>query len=274
MSGPQRELEERDREERERDREARRLAQCEFERPLVLEAGAGTGKTTVLVARIVVWCLGKGWQASERALAERAEDPDRVAARILERVVAITFTDAAAAEMAERVGEVLTAIERGEPSQGIEADLLPESAEVRSERARALLAHLDRLCVRTIHAYCRRLLSAHPLEIGLHPLFEIDAEGALRDEVVREVTEAAVVEAYADASSSPLLEIAAHGIGPGEIEEALRELVEASASPEDLREDPLNADRIGALLAELGETLDAFRAVEAQALDFAPTNPA
>jgi ATP-dependent helicase/nuclease subunit A len=232
----------------------------------VLEAGAGTGKTTVLVARIIVWCLGKGWEASECALAQRAEDPDRVAARTLERIVAITFTDAAAAEMAERVGEVLTAIERGEPSEGIEADLLPESTELRSERARALLAHLDRLCVRTIHAYCRRLLSAHPLEIGLHPSFEVDAEGALRDEVVRDVTEAAVVEAYTDASSSPLLELAGHGIGPDEIEEALRELVEASVSPEDLREDPLSAERIGAFLAELRQTLDALRSVEAEAL--------
>jgi ATP-dependent helicase/nuclease subunit A len=263
VSGPKRELEERDRGERERDREARHLAQCEFERPLVLEAGAGTGKTTVLVARIVVWCLGEGWEASERALAGRLKDPDRVAARILERIVAITFTDLAAAEMAERIGEVLTAIERGESSQGIETELLPASADARSERARALLAHLDRLCVRTIHAYCRRLLAAHPLEIGLHPSFEIDAEGALRDEVVREVTEAAVVEAYADASSSPLLELAGHGIGPGEVEEALRQLVEASVSPEDLREDALSTERIGALLAETRATLDAFRSVEA-----------
>ncbi|MEE9562731.1 MAG: UvrD-helicase domain-containing protein, partial [Thermoanaerobaculia bacterium] len=43
------------------DEEARRQAQTEFRHPLVLEAGAGTGKTTTLVARILAWCLGEGW---------------------------------------------------------------------------------------------------------------------------------------------------------------------------------------------------------------------
>ena len=37
---------------RSEDAQARRLAQCEFGAPLVLEAGAGTGKTAALVARI------------------------------------------------------------------------------------------------------------------------------------------------------------------------------------------------------------------------------
>ena len=44
------------------DAEARRLAQIVFDRPVVLEAGAGTGKTSVLVARVVNWCLGEGWE--------------------------------------------------------------------------------------------------------------------------------------------------------------------------------------------------------------------
>ena len=53
---------------RDSDQRARALAQRIFDRPLILEAGAGTGKTTALVARVLSWCLGVGW--------------DRAAARI------------------------------------------------------------------------------------------------------------------------------------------------------------------------------------------------
>ena len=58
------------------DARSRQLAQTEFARPVAIEAGAGTGKTAILVARVLAWCLGPGW---ERAL---ARDPGAEAARI------------------------------------------------------------------------------------------------------------------------------------------------------------------------------------------------
>ena len=100
--------------ERLSDAAARRLAQTEFDRPVAVEAGAGTGKTTVLVARILAWCLGRGW---ERAHADEFDEvgpqvqPDAVANRVLDGLVAITFTEAAAAQMARRydLGQVIHA---------------------------------------------------------------------------------------------------------------------------------------------------------------------
>jgi hypothetical protein len=98
------------------DLAARRAAQTRFDVPLVLQAGAGTGKTTTLIGRLLAWTLGDGWERAERRLAERAEKrtghkgekgPDRVAAEVLGRVVAITFTEAAAAEMAGRAAREL-----------------------------------------------------------------------------------------------------------------------------------------------------------------------
>ena len=80
------------------DAEARALARREFERPVVLEAGAGTGKTAILVARILNWCLDRGWERAAAAAPDGA-GPSQVAARVLEGVVAITFTEAAASEI-------------------------------------------------------------------------------------------------------------------------------------------------------------------------------
>jgi ATP-dependent exoDNAse (exonuclease V) beta subunit len=203
------------------DAGSRRLAQTEFARPLLLEAGAGTGKTTVLVARIVAWLMGPGWERTERMLREEARsrgsdrEPagDRIAGEVLRRVVAITFTEAAAAEMASRVAEALVAIRRGELPMGLAPEVLPADAEESAARAGALVASLDQLVVRTIHAYCRRLLVAHSLEAGLHPRFEVDADEHLLEGIAREVVEAKLAEAYGEPLDVDYLALSSRDLG-------------------------------------------------------------
>ena len=132
------------------DAEARRLAHTEFERPLVVDAGAGTGKTGLLTARVVAWLLGQGWQ-------RHAADGDNPARRAIERVVAITFTEAAAAEMAERVAEALSELARGgDPPPGIDADLVEVAGDERAERAAALADEVHRLQAQTDRCRCRK----------------------------------------------------------------------------------------------------------------------
>ena len=109
-----------------------------------LEAGAGSGKTTVLV---------------ERYCASVEEDGIEV-----ESILAFTFTERAASEMRSRVRRELTrraraARERGEGSR---ADELIGAARA-----------TERSWVMTIHAFCRRLLAAHPLAAGLDPRFRV-----------------------------------------------------------------------------------------------------
>src|SRR5205807_70665 len=82
------------------------------------------------------------------------------AARVLRRVVALTFTEAAAAEMAGRAARELMALGRGARAEWLAAAGLPPVPEA-ARRARALLAALDHLAVETIHAWCFRLLAAH-----------------------------------------------------------------------------------------------------------------
>jgi ATP-dependent exoDNAse (exonuclease V) beta subunit len=164
------------------DAHGRYVAQTQFDRPLLVQAGAGTGKTRVLVGRLVAWCMGPGWD--ERPTDTSAES---VAARVLGRVVAITFTEAAAAEMASRVASTLRAVRDGDPPRGFEGGALPEARDERGRRAAALLATLDRLTVSTIHAWCRALLAEHAFEAGLDPRFEVDANETRDAEVVRAV---------------------------------------------------------------------------------------
>ena len=242
-------------ERRAEDLETRRHAQREFQRPLVVEAGAGTGKTATLVARIVAWCLGPGWQ---RALDERPEAPPRrLAARVLEGVVAITFTEAAAAEMAARVESTLRGLEFDEASASVELPASLSEGELRS-RAQALRGSVDHLVVQTIHAWCRRLLSAHPVEAGLPPRFEVDADGRRHRGLVRELLEERLREAYAQPDGSPLLDLAVAGVGPGELEDALLGLLAAGVDAENFALDPLSPERIGAEMRLLTERVEAF----------------
>ena len=102
----------------------------------IVEAGAGTGKTGVMVDR---YC---------RLVCEKGVSPDAV--------LAFTFTDKAAAELRQRI--------RAE---------IERRAEAGSERARELLPRLGSAWVTTIHGFCNRLLSAHPVAVGIDPRFRV-----------------------------------------------------------------------------------------------------
>ncbi len=267
-----------------RDRAARLAAQTEFDRPLVVEAGAGTGKTAVLVARVVAWAMGPGWDAARSAAGRpapwepRTVRPESVAARVLDGVVAITFTEAAAAEMEERVAGALAAVEHDEPPPWVERAVLPSDADERRLRARALLAALDRLHVSTIHAFCRRLLARHPLEAGLDPAFTVDADLTAVPQVADEVVERALPSLYGGDGDADALELAAEGHGPGALAEAVATLAAAAVPPAALTSDPFDAagraavadglrDALGAFLAGTGAALAATSKKSGKTLD-------
>ena len=127
-----------------------------------LSASAGTGKTTVLAARVLRLLLRRG--------AERVSP---------EAILCLTFTKAGAAEMARRVRGDLARWVRLDPvTLHQELDALGEaSGPADVEHARQLFARLleargGGLRVMTIHAFCQTLLSAFPVEAGLTPGFK------------------------------------------------------------------------------------------------------
>jgi ATP-dependent helicase/nuclease subunit A len=248
---------------REQDARARLSAQTQFDRPLVLEAGAGTGKTAALVARVIHWCLGPGW---ERAEEQRGAETrrERLAAHVLSRVAAITFTEAAAAEMGQRVAEALEQIECGSAPRGVAAQVLPGTPVQRAERAAALRAVLDQLRVQTIHAFCRRLLAEHPLEAGLHPDFAVDADESAQKAVVRQALEAALPALFAD--SRAMLRLARAGFGPSQIEENVWFLLRNGVSLAALRADPFGPEAVAELVARFQQPLAMFVTLDADRL--------
>ena len=108
---------------------------------LFVEAGAGSGKTHELVRRVVALVAGG---ASLRAIA------------------AITFTNAAAAELRDRVR-----LELGLAARGAESyeTLSPDE---RSHCADAL-GEIDSAAIQTLHSFAQRILSLYPVEAGLPP---------------------------------------------------------------------------------------------------------
>jgi len=254
------------------DADARAKAIACFDRPLFVEAGAGTGKTTTLVARIVAWCVGPGWDdarhrvESNRSASHPASDPSGeqlVAERTLSGVLAITFTEAAAAEMEAKIRAALATLESGEWPRGIveHAAVVRElglSLHVARGRAARLLAALDRRVVLTIHAWCRELSSQHPLEAGVAPLFRVDADGFETERVVRDTLEAAVVRSLGDEPDEDWLVLARARIGPAEIEDALLALARDGVRSEDIARDPFTPERVERLRAELEQSTERF----------------
>ena len=238
------------------DQASRRLAQSEFQRSVVVVAGAGTGKTALLVSRVVVWCVGPGW---ERHAGDEG-DRGSVARRVIERVVAITFTEAAAAEMARKIGTALIDLAGGASPIGWDPEpgLLPDDEDELRDRARALSEESHRLVVSTIHAFCQRLLSTYPLEAGLHPRFEVDPEGALLQSLAEELVEERLRGLAEDPTRGGWERLAVEGKGPPEVVSALCDLVEAGADSELFEEDPFGDVSSGALVGRLRTVLDAF----------------
>ncbi len=153
-----------------------------------VRANAGTGKTHVLVQRVLRLLL---------------------AGAAPEGIVCLTFTKAAAAEMANRLTRALGAWAVAAPGD-LDAGLakLLDRAPTPEEtvRARRLFAHvLDTpggLRIQTIHAFCERILRQFPLEANVAPGFSVLAEEDSRGRMRAAMT--AALEEAAGAADAPL----------------------------------------------------------------------
>ena len=126
------------------DDAGRALIREALETTLVVEAAAGTGKTTELVNRILN-LIGTG----------RAD---------VRTIVAVTFTERAAGELKLRL------------RQGLEARRRSAEAADASGSVEDAIQHLEEAHVSTIHGFCADLLRERPVEAGVDPLFRVLTE--------------------------------------------------------------------------------------------------
>ncbi|HNH50115.1 MAG TPA: hypothetical protein PKY30_23965, partial [Myxococcota bacterium] len=160
--------------------------------------------------------------------------------------------------MARKIFDALTLVEQGEKlPPGLEDRSLPDDPGERKLRVRALLGAMDHLGVRTIHAFCARLLRAWPLEAGLHPEFSMDPDGTEREAIVELVVAERIRSAYVEPDPD-YLALAEAGLGPGDVARALGRLVDMAVPAEILEEDPLTPERVSRLWEEFRAAVKAF----------------
>ena len=127
------------------DKDARRIIRDSIDETIVVEAAAGTGKTTELVNRVLA-VLREG----------RAE---------VREVVAVTFTEKAAGELKLRL------------RQGLEKERRAARDLVVMKRLEGAIQRLEEAHVSTIHGFCADLLRERPVEACVDPLFRVLTEG-------------------------------------------------------------------------------------------------
>ncbi|MFJ9122318.1 UvrD-helicase domain-containing protein [Streptomyces sp. NPDC102394] len=208
--------------------------------PQVIVAGAGSGKTTVMAAR-VVWLVGTGQVAPEQ-------------------VLGLTFTNKAAGELAERVRKALIKAGVTDPDV-IDPDNPPGEP-----------------VISTYHAFAGRLLTDHGLRIGLEPTSRLLADATRFQLAARVLREApgpypALTRSFADLVSDLLTldaELAEHLVRPEDVRaydaELLGTLQGAKLTNADLRKVPEAA----AARRELADLVVRYRAAkrERDLLDF------
>jgi ATP-dependent helicase/nuclease subunit A len=194
---------------------------------VLLEAGAGTGKTGVMVDR---YC---------RLVVDKGVSPDAI--------LAFTFTDKAAAELRARIRAALT-----------------RRAAKGSERAASALAGIGGAWITTIHGFCNRLLAAHPVAAGIDPGFRVlDAPESER--AAREAFDAALAAFLAGGDAAREETVAAYDVeGLRAVVAGVHDELRSRGAADPALPDPPPADPAAALagaaraaeecLAELGES--------------------
>lgn len=133
---------------------------------LLVSAAAGSGKTAVLVERIIQMIT-----------------KDKID---IDTLLVVTFTNAAAAEMRERIGEaIIKALDENPSDRNLERQMLL----------------LNRSSITTIHSFCLEIIRSNFHHIGLDPGFRIsdETEGAiLREEALEEALEESYFEGDED----------------------------------------------------------------------------
>lgn len=131
-----------------KDDGARRDAISRHDRSILVEAGAGSGKTAVMAGRIAVM-LAQG-------VAPRA-------------IAAVTFTELAASELLTRVRDFVTELAAGRIAPELRVGLPDGLLQAQRNNLITASAAIDEITCSTIHGFCQRLIKPYPAEADIDP---------------------------------------------------------------------------------------------------------
>ena len=132
------------------DNDIRTTVQAEVDTTFMVEAGAGTGKTELMVYRVASII--------------------RAGTANIDQLVVITFTDAAAAEISARTREALELLVSGSDEEVRKARMTPLEDDER-HRVLAALQGIHRAHISTIHSFASSMLRERPVEARVDPAF-------------------------------------------------------------------------------------------------------
>ncbi|HEY6815861.1 MAG TPA: UvrD-helicase domain-containing protein, partial [Croceibacterium sp.] len=170
---------------------ARHDAICRHDRSILVEAGAGSGKTAVMAGRIAVM-LAQG--VSPRSIA------------------AVTFTELAASELVCRVREFVEALAAGDVGVELRVGLPDGLSEVQRINLAAASAAIDEITCSTIHGFCQRLIKPYPVEADIDPGASVMDSGQA-DLVFLETVDAQLRERLSEGQGGILAEMVLHADG-------------------------------------------------------------
>ena len=159
------------------DDQARRDIITNVNRNYFVEAGAGSGKTTMLVERMV-------------AMVEQGIPA--------EKICTITFTKAAANEFYARFQKRLSERSADEHRDQYHPGQLTVQTEETRERCRKALLNIDSCFMGTIDSFCNMILSEHPLEASIPANSTVVEEADIVDRYLQEYSRIMVSDDYAD----------------------------------------------------------------------------
>lgn len=131
-----------------KDDSARRDAISLHDRSILVEAGAGSGKTAVMAGRIATM-LAQG-------VAPRS-------------IAAVTFTELAASELLSRVREFVADLSAGTIATELRVALPDGLSQANCNSLAAASTVIDEITCSTIHGFCQRLIKPYPAEANIDP---------------------------------------------------------------------------------------------------------
>lgn len=156
---------------------------------LLVSAAAGSGKTAVLVERII-------------SMITDEKNP-----KDIDRLLVVTFTNAAAAEMRERV------------MQAIEAKLQADPENMHLQKQKLLL---PQACITTIDSFCMKVLREHYDEIGLDPGFRVGDPQEIT--LIKQDVCTALLEKHYEAADESFLDFV-FSFASGKLDQGLTDLI-------------------------------------------------